>query len=411
MRFVTLFLKSQNVHLVKDIGMIPWLLRKNHGVDSELVTWKNGDYPYLDTEVRGMKLRFIKKTPFGRIFDGCRYLRYESPSIDVLNIYHLNLASYFYEKIYLKYNPAGRVYLKLDMNNKGFADCFKQNPKAWIKRATIRRAKLVSVENKQMQEELNRRFPGKLFYLPNGFFEPEEKESACNSPEENTDYPENSDKRDNCPVRSSQTCELRTNKAAEPKKDLILTVGNLGTWEKATDILLAAFALFAENAEHDQQNPEAAKEYSLRLVGPIEPRFQKEIEEFFEIFPELKDRVTFTGPIKDRNELACEYEQARFFVLPSRSESFGFVLLEAGLSGCYLIASDGCSAARDITDNEKYGKIVKADDASSLAKAFSELCQPGSIPDFKGDELARHIRKNYSWDSIIETLYKRISAN
>ena len=382
MRFVTLFPKAQNVHLVKDIGMIPWLLRKNHGIDSELVCWPNGDYPYLETEVKGMKLSFIKKSPFGRIYDGCHYLKYEAPSIDVLNLYHLNLASFFYERVYLKYNPMGRIYLKLDMNNKGFSDCLKQTPKAWIKRATIKKAEIVSVENKQMYEALNNHFPGRLLYLPNGYHE---------SSKESEEVSETA-AADSTPYRIPPHIKNK-------KHDIILTVGNLGTYEKATDVLLAAFAKSAE--KHN---------CSLRLIGPVEPEFEDKINEFYEKYPDLKERVTFTGRITDRKELAGQYKKARFFVLPSRSESFGFVLLEAGLEGCYLIASDGCSAARDITDNEKYGRIVKADDENALAEAFAELCGPDTLSEFRGEELAEYIRKNYNWDTIIQKLYERLTA-
>ena len=420
MRFVTLFLKAQNVHLVKDIGMIPWLLRKEHGVDSELVAWQNGDYPYLETEVKGMKLSFIKKSPFGRIYDGCHYLKYEAPAIDVLNIYHLNLASYFYEKVYLKYNPMGRVYLKLDMNNTGFADCLKQNPKAWIKRSTIKRAEYVSVANKKRQEELSKRFPDKIFYLPNGFYDPsqpfssdtakaasaettpssEVAKSGGSSPAaEKTEKPETTPSSETAKAAASSEVAKsgdHRNLNSE-KRNIILTVGNLGTWEKATDLLLSAFAKSAE--EH---------RYYLHLIGPVEPGFEAKKTEFYENYPKLKDRVIFMGPITDREELALQYKRAKFFVLPSRSESFGFVLLEAGLEGCYLIVSDGCSAAADITDNGKYGKIVKADSENSLAEAFATLCQPDSIPDFKEEEFSEYIRTNYNWKKIIQQLYEKL---
>ena len=51
MRYVTLFLKTENVHLLKDVGMIPYYLYKEHGMDCTIATYNNsGDYTYLEKE-------------------------------------------------------------------------------------------------------------------------------------------------------------------------------------------------------------------------------------------------------------------------------------------------------------------------------------------------------------------------
>ena len=147
MRFVTLFLKTKNVHLTKDVGMLPYHLFKDHDLDCSVACYKNSDdYTYADNEVKGLKLDFVKKTRGGIIADGMLYLVRNARKIDILNVYHLNLSSYFYEIAYRLLNRHGRIYLKLDMNPKGFISCFKKNPVGIIKRATIRRADLVSVE-------------------------------------------------------------------------------------------------------------------------------------------------------------------------------------------------------------------------------------------------------------------------
>ena len=113
MRFVTLFLKTRNVHLTKDVGMLPYLLHKLHATDSSVVTYKNDEeYSYIDDEVKGLKLEFVEKTGGGIIFDGVRYLAQNASKIDVLNTYHLNLSSYVYGIVYKRFNPNGRIYLK-----------------------------------------------------------------------------------------------------------------------------------------------------------------------------------------------------------------------------------------------------------------------------------------------------------
>lgn len=52
-----------NVQLMKDNGLVPFLLHKQFGYDSRLVGVNHGDYPYLDTYVRGLKMEFV---PTGR---------------------------------------------------------------------------------------------------------------------------------------------------------------------------------------------------------------------------------------------------------------------------------------------------------------------------------------------------------
>ena len=59
--FVTIFPHTENIHLIKDVGMIPYILQKHHDFDSYIATYNNGNYQFLDTEVKGLKIRFIKK--------------------------------------------------------------------------------------------------------------------------------------------------------------------------------------------------------------------------------------------------------------------------------------------------------------------------------------------------------------
>lgn len=61
-KFVTLFCyKIQNVHLTKDVGMIPFMFHKTLNMDSELVTIKNkGEiFKSIKNDVEGLHLTFI----------------------------------------------------------------------------------------------------------------------------------------------------------------------------------------------------------------------------------------------------------------------------------------------------------------------------------------------------------------
>ncbi|MCR4924366.1 MAG: glycosyltransferase [Lachnospiraceae bacterium] len=370
MRFDTLFLRSENIHLTKDVGMIPYNLHKLFGLDARIVSYKNSkSYDSLSGDVKGLRLKFIKKSLFGRSFDGALYILHEGKKIDILNIYHLNLSSFVYSVFYKIINRKGLLYLKLDLNNKGFEDCFKLSLKSFIKRATIKRADLVSVENRHMYLALREKFGDKIIEVKNGYY------------------------LGAAPVDSSDI--------SVKKEKVILTVGNLGSYEKATDTLLKAFIRSAPY--HD---------YVLKLIGPIKEDFIPFKDRILSKNSDIADRIIFTGPVYDKAKLIEEYKKARFFTLPSRSESFGFVLLEAGLLGCYLLPADQCSAASDITHNEKYGRILKTDDVDSIADVFKNICNDTDRDWNKlSKEISSYIESEYNWERIVSELYDKLFPN
>ena len=60
-KFLTIFPNAENVHLIKDVGMIPYTLHREYGYDSTIASYKNGVYPYYETEVKGITQVFISK--------------------------------------------------------------------------------------------------------------------------------------------------------------------------------------------------------------------------------------------------------------------------------------------------------------------------------------------------------------
>ncbi len=81
----------------------------------------------------------------------------------------------------------------------------------------------------------------------------------------------------------------------------------------------------------------------------------------------LDDAVRFTGLISD-SELAWLYQRCSFFVLPSRGEGFGLVLLEAMRAGKACIG--GIGAAAEIIADGQSGRIVDPDDPEALYQAL-----------------------------------------
>lgn len=83
--------------------------------------------------------------------------------------------------------------------------------------------------------------------------------------------------------------------------------------------------------------------------------------------------VHFLG-FKNQSELPEIYPAADVFVLPSRSETFGLVLIEAMLAGLPVVASDGVGCAEDLVRPDT-GRLFPRADQGALTRALAELCR------------------------------------
>ncbi len=118
MNYYMQYLKTANVNLVKDMGMIPYKLYENYGCNSTVVTFKNGEYPYLNKEVKGLNIEFVENKFNSYTIDGGLYLLKNSKKIDFLQIFHVTLSSFVYAYIYKHIQKKGKLYLKLDSSHK-----------------------------------------------------------------------------------------------------------------------------------------------------------------------------------------------------------------------------------------------------------------------------------------------------
>ena len=114
------------------------------------------------------------------------------------------------------------------------------------------------------------------------------------------------------------------------------------------------------------RNPQA----TVRLVGPVtQPDYRAEIEARAEQLG-VSGRLPFAGALTPASEeLLREYANADVFVLPSRHEPFGIVVLEAWAAGLPVVASDVgglgrlCAAHPEAAVTFSPGDIDALDDA------------------------------------------------
>ena len=84
----------------------------------------------------------------------------------------------------------------------------------------------------------------------------------------------------------------------------------------------------------------------------------------------IADKCIFYGPLKPEQTPAF-YNRLDFFILPSRRESFGVVLLEALASGVPLIASR-CGGPEEIVTSD-VGILIEKENVNELKQAITDI--------------------------------------
>jgi glycosyltransferase involved in cell wall biosynthesis len=326
----------------------------------------------MDHELKddNFELNFIKKRFKNQKYDIILYLLRESRSIDVLQVFHfhdtLNILIYFL--IYKTLNRNGKIYAKLDADY-NLTTFLAEDQGFWPSIRNFILKYLVDVLSVETEENYRRllnsklNYQGKLIYIPNGM---------------------------DIPIKNHQF-------QVDNKKDHILTVGRLGSQEKATEVLLEAFS-----------NIEDLKNWKLILVGDFEDQFQDFANEYFQTNPHLREKVIFVGFIEDREKIYQYYAQSKIFCFTSRRESFGIALVEAAYFGNYLVSTD-VGGARDVLKVTDYGELIETDNVSMLTNRLEDLINNWDKYESNPDEKMNLMEENFSWSHLCEKLYKKLN--
>jgi len=177
---------------------------------------------------------------------------------------------------------------------------------------------------------------------------------------------------------------------AEYKENIILTVGRIGDGQKKNEELMLAFAAVAS----------FLPDWTLRLVGPVDPHLNEFTDWYFKEYPDLTDRVILTGSIVDKALLYDEYAKAKIFALTSRTESgTPNVCAEALYHGCMFITSD-IDGADDMTNFGELGKVYTRDDTKGLAQILVDVCSSADVKAFRKHipKALAYANKYYDWE-------------
>ena len=157
-------------------------------------------------------------------------------------------------------------------------------------------------------------------------------------------------------------------------------------WKKALDRLLAAWR--------------RVPSLDLVVAGPDEDGYRAELEALVRAFG-LSDRVHFIGEVSDENKWAL-YHDAVLFVLPSYSENFGNVVIEAMSMGCPVIVTPEVGAAAAVA--EAGAGLVTPNEPAILAQAVNDLAGDAKRRLEMGARGIAAVRSGFSWDAIATSM-------
>ncbi len=123
----------------------------------------------------------------------------------------------------------------------------------------------------------------------------------------------------------------------------------------------------------------------------------------------LKKSGVFIKGFSSKPTLSLLYRKADLFVLPSFTESFGIVLLEAM---AYKLPCIGIRkfAMKEIIDERKTGFLVKPRSPSELAKKIIFLLKNPQLSSKMGEAGYRKIVGYYNWDKVVERMLPAIKS-
>jgi glycosyltransferase involved in cell wall biosynthesis len=143
-------------------------------------------------------------------------------------------------------------------------------------------------------------------------------------------------------------------------------------------------------------------EYIICGDGPFKPYLEQQIERLH-----LHDKVKLRGHLNP-DQLKREYGPASVFVLPSSSENFPVVLMEAMTAECAVITSDTTGCTEVVGDA---GLLVPPEDSQKIRDAVVSLIQD---PDLRRDIARRgrsRIENEFAWSQVAKKyirLYEQV---
>jgi D-inositol-3-phosphate glycosyltransferase len=181
---------------------------------------------------------------------------------------------------------------------------------------------------------------------------------------------------------------------------MLLFVGRIQPL-KGLDVAVGALAALDDERAH------------LAVVGgPSGPDGPAELSRVVQLAIDLgvRDRVRFVPP-QPHHLLSGWYRAADVVLVPSRSESFGLVALEAAACGRPVVAAD-VGGLRTIVDDGRTGFLLERRDPEAYATKVAALLADPALAARVGDDAARRAA-GFTWSTAaarLRRVYADVSA-
>ncbi len=141
------------------------------------------------------------------------------------------------------------------------------------------------------------------------------------------------------------------------------------------------------------------------LAGPEMPNFTRFWKDF-----EFKKYVIRPGILSERQK-GDFYAGIDVFVMPSRSDAFGLVLLEAWANGKPNVAYRAGGVA-DVIRHEVDGILVKCGDVEQLAQSIAAVAYSPPLQKRLGEAGRHRIEREFRWSdklNLVQSVYKKVA--
>jgi glycosyltransferase involved in cell wall biosynthesis len=403
-RFVTIVTHAENMELRKDPGQIPYQLFRLAGYQSTLVTYfypleQNlaspaypaagpetilDSYPFLLTEVPGLKMKFLVRRGRGRFYERAvyEYLVNNAKEIDVLNLFHFNTENIFYGFLYKLKNPKGKIYLKLDIDlvyYRSRAHFF--NTGGFKPVRIFLWHKLFFPLFFKLTHTVSAEYATGLAYFRARFKVPAKKMMLLKNG-----------------VDSDRIARyIPRSKPFDEKENAIITVGRIGSKQKNNEMLLDALSRVSLG------------NWKVYFIGSVTENFQSHIARFYKENPGKRDQVIFTGAVLSPEVLYEYYNKAKIFCLTSTDEGFPLSACEAAFFGNYLLLTDRIDCFDELTDYGNYGKKIGLNQVAELADCLQQFVLNAEMLRECCENMRAYALSNLSWQAIIPQLHKRLT--
>jgi glycosyltransferase involved in cell wall biosynthesis len=167
-------------------------------------------------------------------------------------------------------------------------------------------------------------------------------------------------------------------------------------WKKGLDRLIQALSYI--------------KEIPLVIAGNDEEGYRPVLEKLAQR-NSVSDRVIFTDFV-DGNDKAALLNHASMLVLPSYSENFGVVALEAMAAGCPVIVTPEVGLSDTVSETGS-GIVVKGD-PEILGNGIKKLLSNPDLMRQMGENGKKVVRERFTWEAVssqMEKVYQDILNN